>query len=236
MPDYLAGHSLGEYTALVCAGALDFDDAVALVHKRGQYMQSAVPEGQGAMAAILGLEDQVIESVCEQVNADIGKDGAVSAANFNAPGQVVISGHADAVRKATEKARQAGAKRVIPLAVSVPSHCSLMRLAAEKLAYDLQSVSLKAPKIPVVHNVTAKTCESEEEIRALLVRQLFSPVRWTQTMQYLKDAGVESVIECGPGKVLSGLFKRFDRRWPTASIQSPDDISKLDLNKRRNTA
>lgn len=225
MPSYLAGHSLGEYSALVCADALDFDDAVALVHKRGQYMQDAVPAGQGAMAAVLGLDDETVESVCATACEQLDAPGAVSAANFNAPGQVVISGTADGIAKASELAREAGAKRVMPLAVSVPSHCQLMRPAAEKLASDLYSVTVRQPTIPVIHNVTAQVADSVEDIRKLLAEQLYSPVRWTQTMRHLRASDVTHVAECGPGKVLCGLFKRFERAWPASSLQNPDDIT-----------
>ena len=227
LPDFLAGHSLGEYSALVCANALDFDEAVALVHKRGLYMQEAVPEGQGAMAAVLGLEDAAVEAVCQQASEALNQPGAVSPANYNSPGQVVISGTAAGVEKAAELAREAGARRVLPLAVSVPSHCQLMRPAAEKLATDLQAVTVRAPEIPVLHNVTAGTADSPQAIRQLLAEQLYSPVRWTQTMHRLRDEGIENVIECGPGKVLCGLFKRFDRKWPCASLQGPDNIPEI---------
>ncbi len=227
LPDFLAGHSLGEYSALVCANALDFDEAVALVHKRGLYMQEAVPEGQGAMAAVLGLEDAAVEAVCQQASEALNQPGAVSPANYNSPGQVVISGTAAGVEKAAELAREAGARRVLPLAVSVPSHCQLMRPAAEKLATDLQAVTVRAPEIPVLHNVTADSADSPQAIRQLLAEQLYSPVRWSQTMQRLRDEGIENVIECGPGKVLCGLFKRFDRKWPSASLQGPDNIPEI---------
>jgi len=226
-PDFLAGHSLGEYSALVCANALNFDDAVALVHKRGRYMQEAVPDGQGAMAAVLGLEDAAVEAICQQAGEALNHPGAVSPANYNSPGQVVVSGTAEGVEKVAELARAAGAKRVIPLAVSVPSHCQLMRPAAEKLAADLQATPLQQPEIPVLHNVSADTAPSPETIRELLAEQLYSPVQWTKTMQRLRDEKVSYVTECGPGKVLCGLFKRFDRRWPTASLQSPGDIAEI---------
>jgi len=227
LPDFLAGHSLGEYSALVCANALNFDDAVALVHKRGRYMQEAVPDGQGAMAAVLGLEDAAVEAICQQAGEALNHPGAVSPANYNSPGQVVVSGTAEGVEKVAELARAAGAKRVIPLAVSVPSHCQLMRPAAEKLAADLQATPLQQPEIPVLHNVSADMAPSPETIRELLAEQLYSPVQWTKTMQRLRDEKVSHVVECGPGKVLCGLFKRFDRRWPTASLQSPGDIAEI---------
>ncbi len=227
VPQALAGHSLGEYSALVCAEAMDFEDAVKLVHKRGLYMQEAAPLGSGAMAAILGLEDDQVEAICQQAEAALGPQQSVSAANFNSPGQVVISGTAAGVEKAAELAREAGAKRVLPLAVSVPSHCALMRPAAERLAADLAAVPIQQLTIPVFHNVTARTADSVDAIRQLLADQLHQPVRWTQTMQNLRDSGIEQVVECGPGKVLSGLFKRFDRRWPSATLHSPDDAAQI---------
>ncbi len=224
MPDYLAGHSLGEYSALVAAGALDFSDAVRLVHRRGQYMQQAVPRGAGAMAAVLGLDDESVESVCQAACQALDDPAAVSAANFNSPGQVVISGSSDGVARAGELARAAGAKRVMPLAVSVPSHCQLMRPAADQLAADLDSVVLRKPDIPVLHNVTARSAETAEEIQSLLTRQLYMPVHWTQIMQVLRNDGIQRVIECGPGKVLSGLVKRFDRTWSVMALHQPGDI------------
>ncbi len=220
-PAVMAGHSLGEYSALVCAGALDFEDAVALVHKRGQYMQQAVAEGAGAMAAVLGLEEADIVNVCREAG------GVVSPANFNSPGQIVIAGEKDAVQRASELASAAGAKRVIPLAVSVPSHCELMRPAAELLAQDLHGVNLQTPKIPVIQNVDVAAHEDPEAIKQALVDQLHSPVQWTRTMQAFADRGIEVVCECGPGKVLSGLFKRFDRQLtiiPMGDVKGAEEV------------
>lgn len=208
-PTYMAGHSLGEYSALVCAEALDFEEAVLLTHKRGQHMQQAVPAGTGAMAAVLGLTDEQVIDICEQ--ADV--NGNVSAANFNTPGQVVISGSKEAVAIASELAKQAGAKRVLPLPVSVPSHCQLMRMAAEKLAEDLTTVNLKSPMIPVIHNVDVLAHISPEKIKEALVKQLYQPVNWTQTNQFFMDNNIVNIIECGANKVLSGLAKRFNRSW-----------------------
>jgi [acyl-carrier-protein] S-malonyltransferase len=217
-PLYMAGHSLGEYSALVCAGALDFEDAVLLTHKRGQYMQQAVPEGTGAMAAVLGLTDGQVLDIC--------KDDNVTAANFNSPGQVVISGSKSAVEAASELAKEAGAKRVMPLPVSVPSHCELMRPAAEKLADDLMDVEIKSPMIPVIHNVDALTHISPERIKESLVKQLYKSVLWTQTNQYLLDNHIEIIAECGPNKVLSGLAKRFNRGWNIYSLNTTKGFEK----------
>lgn len=213
-PDYLAGHSLGEYTALVAAGALPFAGAVKLVEQRGEFMQSAVPVDSGAMAAILGLDDAQVAAVCEQAAGN----GHVAPANFNAPGQVVIAGDREAVERAIEAARDAGAKRAVALPVSVPSHCELMRPAAEQLDTALASVDIQSPTIPVVHNADVSTHSDPAAIRTALVEQLYRPVRWVETIQILKDKGVQGVVECGPGKVLAGLGKRIDRSLPTQAI------------------
>jgi [acyl-carrier-protein] S-malonyltransferase len=205
----MAGHSLGEYSALVCSGSLDLATALQLVHKRGLYMQEAVPAGQGSMAAILGLEPEIIEEACEQAQQDTKL--TVSPANFNSPGQIVIAGAADAVERAGVLCQDAGAKRVMPLAVSVPSHCELMRPAADKLAVDLQNIEFKVPAINILHNVDVASHADSDGIKKALIAQLYSPVRWTQTMEALQKNEVDTVAECGPGKVLSGLFKRFDR-------------------------
>ncbi len=204
LPARLAGHSLGEYTALVCAGAISFGDAVALVAKRGELMQQAVPEGAGAMAAILGLEDAAVRKVC----AAAGQGEVVEAVNFNAPGQVVIAGTQTAVTRATVLAKEAGAKRALLLPVSVPSHCALMQPAAQKLAVYLEQIAWQAPRIPVVSNVDVAVYETAAAIRDGLVRQLYQPVRWVEVIQSLVAAGTDSFIECGPGKVLAGLNKR----------------------------
>ncbi len=221
-PTFMAGHSLGEYSALVCAGALDFEDAVLLTHKRGQYMQEAVPEGTGAMAAVLGLSDEQVVDICAKADAN----GNVAAANFNSPGQVVISGSKEAVEKAGELAKEAGAKRVMPLPVSVPSHCQLMRPAADKLAEDLATMTLKSPEIPVVHNVDVLAHISPENIKISLVKQLYQSVRWTQTNQFLSDRKITHIVECGPAKVLSGLAKRFNRGWNINSLNTTKGFEK----------
>ena len=207
IPMIMAGHSLGEYTALVCAGALDFDDAVRLVAERGRYMQEAVPAGQGAMAAILGLEDAHVIQVC----GDAAQGEIVSAVNFNSPGQVVVAGGAAAVARAVDLAKQAGAKRAVLLPVSVPSHCALMKPAAERLAALLQTIVIKSPAVPVLHNADVQTYNDASKICDALVRQLHSPVRWTETVRAMTNAKVKTLVECGPGKVLAGLNKRIDR-------------------------
>lgn len=203
-PALMAGHSLGEYTALVCAGALDFGAALKLAALRGKLMQEAVPEGQGAMAALLGLEDDKVREICVQAAGN----ETVSAANFNAPGQVVISGGARAVERAIALAKQAGAKRAIPLPVSVPSHCALMRPAAEKLAAFLRKTPLQAPGIPVIHNADVAFHTDPDALRDILAKQLYQPVRWTETIRKMARTGIKTVLECGPGKVLCGLNKR----------------------------
>ena len=213
-PQYLAGHSLGEYTALVAAGAMGFADAVKLVEQRGEFMQTAVPAGTGAMAAVLGLDDDQIQQVC----AAAAGDGHVAAANYNAPGQVVIAGDAAAVDRAVEAAKTAGAKRAMPLPVSVPSHCELMRPAAERLATQLEAITIKSPAIPIIHNADVAEHKDAAAIRTALTQQLFEPVRWVETIQILKDKGVQHVVECGPGKVLAGLNKRIDRTLNTLPI------------------
>lgn len=206
-PHYLAGHSLGEYSALVASGVLSFQDGIKLVELRGQYMQQAVPDGQGAMAAILGLDDDAVKQVCLQAAGN----QIVEAVNFNSPGQVVIAGNINAVTKATELAKKQGAKRALILPVSVPSHCALMKPAAEKLSETLASVSISQAIIPVIHNVSVDTAQDDIAIKSLLAQQLYTPVRWVETIQWLSDHGVDKIIECGPGKVLSGLTKRIDK-------------------------
>lgn len=203
-PSYMAGHSLGEYSALVAAEALQFTDAVKLVAARGQFMQTAVPAGTGAMAAVIGLADDKVAAACEQA----AEGQVVAPVNYNSPGQVVIAGDKLAVERAAEACRQAGAKRVLPLPVSVPSHCALMQPAAEQLAAALADVSIHLPTIPVIHNVDVKAATSVEGIRSALVKQLYSPVRWTETISWLGEQGVTQAFEIGPGKVLTGLTKR----------------------------
>ncbi len=213
-PAYLAGHSLGEYSALVCAGVLSLSDAVKLVEKRGQYMQSAVPAGTGAMSAIIGLDDALIAKACDEA----AQGEVVSPVNYNSPGQVGSAGHKAAVERANERCKAAGAKRALPLPVSVPSHCALMRPAAEQLVKDLQTLSFHAPVISVVNNVDVAIAGDAAAIQDALVRQLFSPVRWTETIEYLAAQGVTEVIELGAGKVLSGLIKRINKELVTTSV------------------
>lgn len=218
----LAGHSLGEYTALVCAGALDFSDALALVRARGLYMQEAVPEGQGAMAAILGLDDEAIRRVCRELNSDTH---VVEAVNFNAPGQVVIAGEAATVECAMAGCKEAGAKLVKKLAVSVPSHCALMRPAARRLEAMLSNAVIYAPRLPVFHNIDATPRSEPEGIREALVRQLYSPVLWVDTINALNAQGAGVFLECGPGKVLSGLNKRIRRDIESIALHDVSGLS-----------
>jgi [acyl-carrier-protein] S-malonyltransferase len=220
-PAVVAGHSLGEFTALVCAESLEFADAVALVRFRGQVMQEAVPAGRGAMAAILGLEDEVVVAVC----AEAARGEVVEAVNFNSPGQVVIAGHAQAVQRAIEAATTRGAKRAVLLPVSVPSHSSLMHPAGERLREKLQGLTVRKPAIVYVSAVDARTHEAPDDIRAMLVRGLSSPVRWTQTLKSLIAPGISQVIECGPGKVLTGLNRRSARAEGLAFLALEDPAS-----------
>lgn len=213
-PALLAGHSLGEYAALVAADALGFADAIRLVRFRAEAMQAAVPEGVGAMAAILGLDDDTVRAAC----ADAAAGEVVEAVNLNSPGQVVIAGNKAAVERAMALARERGAKRALPLPVSVPSHSSLMLPAAGKLLAHLQSIAIAAPKIPVLHNTDVQSHADAAAIRAALAKQLHTPVRWVETVQALKAAGIERVIECGPGKVLTGLCKRIDDSLPALAL------------------
>ncbi|MDN0110055.1 ACP S-malonyltransferase [Yersinia mollaretii] len=204
LPTMMAGHSLGEYSALVCAGVLDFKQAVSLVELRGKLMQEAVPEGTGAMYAIIGLDNESIAKACEES----AQGQVVSPVNFNSPGQVVIAGNKEAVERAGAACKAAGAKRALPLPVSVPSHCALMKPAADKLAEALDNIEFQAPVFPIVNNVDVKTEVSPEAIRSALVRQLYNPVRWTESVEFIAAEGVELLLEVGPGKVLTGLTKR----------------------------
>lgn len=204
MPVVMAGHSLGEYSALVCAGVMDFKDAVRLVELRGKLMQEAVPEGTGAMAAIIGLDNDSIAKAC----AESAEGQVVAPVNFNSPGQVVIAGNKEAVERAGAACKAAGAKRALPLPVSVPSHCALMKPAADKLAVALQEITFNAPRIPVINNVDVAAESDADAIRSALVRQLYSPVRWTETVESMSAQGVGHLLEMGPGKVLTGLTKR----------------------------
>ena len=220
-PEVMAGHSLGEYSALVCAGVLDFQDAVKLVDLRGKLMQQAVPEGTGAMYAIIGLDNDAIINACKQ--AEQGE--VVSAVNFNSPGQVVIAGAKAAVERAAALCKEAGAKRALPLAVSVPSHCALMKPAADQLSVSLESITLKAPVVAVLNNVDVKAETDAVGIRNALVRQLYSPVRWTETVEKMAQNGVEVLVEVGPGKVLNGLTKRIVDSLQAVSV---NDVKSLD--------
>jgi [acyl-carrier-protein] S-malonyltransferase len=220
-PAWMAGHSLGEFTALVCAGSLGFADAIALVAQRGRFMQEAVPAGAGAMAAVLGLADDQVVAVCAQA----AQGGILEPVNFNSPGQVVIAGEAAAVERGIAAAKAAGAKRAILLPVSVPSHCALMRPAAERLAVTLAAITLQVPRIPVLHNVTVDAVAEPAAIRERLVRQLYSPVRWVETVRCLADQGVGLLLEAGPGKVLMGLTKRIDDRLEALAVLDPKGLA-----------
>ena len=219
-PHYLAGHSLGEYTALVASEAISFADALPLVKYRAEAMQSAVPEGVGAMAAILGLEDDVVRAVCTEA----AQNEVCEAVNFNSPGQVVIAGNKAAVERGMELAKEKGAKRALALPVSVPSHCALMQPAADKLAEYLKSVTVNAPKIPVIHNADVASYSDSAKIKDALVRQLYSPVRWVETVQAIHKMGATNSAECGPGKVLAGLTKRCVVELPCAALTSNEAI------------
>jgi [acyl-carrier-protein] S-malonyltransferase len=220
-PEVMAGHSLGEYSALVCAGVLDFQDAVKLVELRGKLMQQAVPEGTGAMYAIIGLDNDAIINACKQ--AEQGE--VVSAVNFNSPGQVVIAGAKAAVERSAALCKEAGAKRALPLAVSVPSHCALMKPAADQLSVSLESITLKEAGVSVLNNVDVKNEIEADAIRNALVRQLYSPVRWTETVEKMAQNGVEVLVEVGPGKVLNGLTKRIVDSLQAVSV---NDVKSLD--------
>jgi len=222
LPSYMAGHSLGEYTALVCANALNFADAVKLVEDRGRFMQDAVATGEGAMAAILGMEDDAVVSFCE---TNAGTD-VLEAVNFNSPGQVVIAGNVTAVNRAIENAKEAGAKKAVLLPVSVPSHCALMKPAAENLQNRLTNLNVRLPSIPVLHNANAQISESIDEIKANLVAQLYQPVQWVSCVNFLLKNNVETIIECGPGKVLAGLNKRISRKTPALPVFDVDSLQK----------
>ena len=217
VPALLAGHSLGEYTALVCAGVLPFDQAVSLVEDRGKAMQSAVAEGSGLMAAILGLDDAAVEILCRAA----AQGQVVTTANYNSPGQVVIAGDHDAVQRAIDLAREQGAKRAIPLSVSVPSHCALMRDAATVFAARIEAVDFTDAAIPVIQNVDATARTGSADIKAALIRQLHEPVRWVDSVHGMKAAGITTIIESGPGKVLTGLIKRIDRDMNALAINDP---------------
>lgn len=213
-PALMAGHSLGEYTALTCAGALDFADAIRLVRLRAEAMQSAVPEGVGAMAAVLGLDDDGVRAAC----AEAAQGEVLEAVNFNSPGQVVIAGNRAAVERGMLLVKEKGAKRALPLPVSVPSHCALMKPAAEKLRVALAEIAVRAPLVPVLHNADVASHATPDAIRDALARQLYSPVRWVESMFALRDQGIQLIAECGPGKVLVGLNKRTLDGVPTLAL------------------
>lgn len=221
-PALMAGHSLGEWSALVCAGVVDFKDAVRLVRNRGAYMQQAVPQGEGAMAAIIGLDDNVIKTICE--NACQGEE--VAAVNFNSPGQVVIAGNAGAVDRAIDGCKEAGAKRALPLPVSAPFHTNLMAPAAEKLSAEIMATTFSAPETLIVHNVHAQTESNPEAIKQLMIDQICSPVLWVDCVNTLVANGVDTVVECGAGKVLSGLCKRIDRSLGALATEDAASLEK----------
>ncbi|MBQ4853387.1 ACP S-malonyltransferase [Rhodanobacter sp. B2A1Ga4] len=219
-PAQLSGHSLGEYSALVCAGALSLHDAAALVAERGRLMQAAVPAGVGAMAAILGGDDAQIATVCEEV----AQGQVVAPANFNSPGQLVIAGNAEAVDRALARLAEQGVKKAIKLAVSVPSHCALMRGAADRLGERMATIDWRLPSIPVIQNAEAKSYATVDDIRGALQRQLYLPVRWTECVQALAAGGATRIAECGPGKVLTGLIKRIDKGIEARAIGTPAEL------------
>jgi [acyl-carrier-protein] S-malonyltransferase len=224
-PAYLAGHSLGEYSALVCAGVIDFTDAVKLVEARGQFMQKAVPAGTGAMYAIIGLHDDKVVASCEQ--AQIESNEVVAAVNFNSPGQIVIAGNKNATELAAKLCKKHGAKRALPLAVSVPSHCALMKPAAIQLASLLKDIQFQTPTIPVINNVNVAYPNAPDDIKQALIEQLYSPVRWTETVIRLAEFEVETLLEIGPGKVLTGLTKRIDKRLCCTAVNTLESVNSL---------
>ena len=220
VPSQMAGHSLGEWSALVCANVIDFADGLRIVEARGKYMQQAVPVGQGAMAAIIGLDDQAILNACSEASSL----GVVDAVNFNAPGQVVIAGSNNAVERAMEICKSAGAKRALPLPVSAPFHTSLMKPAADNLAEMVNAVTFRAPEVPIMHNVHAKNENDPAVVKALMLEQIYSPVKWVDCVKQLKASGASTLVECGPGKVLSGLAKRIDRELIALATESAADF------------
>lgn len=223
VPELLAGHSLGEYTALVCANALDFSTAIALVAQRGRIMQDAVPVGKGAMAAIVGLTEEQVLSICQEAS----QGEVLQPANYNSPGQIVIAGAAAAVQRAIELAQTQKAKMVKMLAVSIPSHCALMKEAALNLQEKLNSISMATPKIPVIHNADVEVYSDTDKIKNALVRQLYSPVRWVESVKYMQNHGVQGIFECGPGKVLMGLNKRIVNGIVLDIFGSPSNLQNV---------
>ncbi|SOC35457.1 ACP S-malonyltransferase [Ureibacillus acetophenoni] len=223
-PDYTAGHSLGEYSAFVTSGAISFEEAVQIVHKRGLFMNDAVPAGEGAMAAILGLDAQTLKEVCDKISAE---GDVVQLANLNCPGQIVISGTKDGVEKASVAAKEAGAKRAIPLVVSGPFHSELMREAAVKLENEIEKISINEPQIPIISNVGAEILQSVSEIKQEMIEQVYSPVLWEQDVRKMLELGVTTFIECGPGKVLSGLVKKVDRSVNTYCVYDEATLNEV---------
>ncbi len=224
-PDYVAGHSLGEYSALVCAGVLSFEEAVSIVRARGEYMEAAVPGGQGAMAAVLGADRDALTTLCSGITAE---GHVVELANMNCPGQIVISGSAQGVAAAAERVKEAGGKRAIPLEVSGPFHSSLMKEAANRLADKLEHASFHAPSVPVVANVTARPVDDAAAIRGLLVEQVYSPVLWQDSVEWMISQGVDTFVEIGPGSVLSGLIKKIDKSVKVINVNSLDSVNSLE--------
>jgi [acyl-carrier-protein] S-malonyltransferase len=224
-PDYVAGHSLGEYSALVCAGVLSFEEAVSIVRARGEYMEAAVPGGQGAMAAVLGADREALSELCKSITAE---GHVVELANMNCPGQIVISGSAQGVAAAAERVKEAGGKRAIPLEVSGPFHSTLMKEAANRLAGKLEQAAFNTPSVPVVANVTARPVEDAAAIRGLLVEQVYSPVLWHDSVEWMIAQGVDTFVEIGPGSVLSGLIKKIDKSVKVINVNSLDSISSLE--------
>ncbi|MBX4147455.1 ACP S-malonyltransferase [Paenibacillus lautus] len=224
-PDYVAGHSLGEYSALVCAGVLSFEEAVSIVKARGEYMEAAVPGGQGAMAAVLGADREALSELCKSITAE---GHVVELANMNCPGQIVISGSAQGVAAAAERVKEAGGKRAIPLEVSGPFHSTLMKEAANRLADKLEQAAFNTPSVPVVANVTARPVEDAAAIRGLLVEQVYSPVLWHDSVEWMIAQGVDTFVEIGPGSVLSGLIKKIDKSVKVINVNSLDSVSSLE--------
>ncbi|OME89600.1 MULTISPECIES: ACP S-malonyltransferase [Paenibacillus] len=224
-PDYVAGHSLGEYSALVCAGVLSFEEAVSIVRARGEYMEAAVPGSQGAMAAVLGADREALSELCKRITAE---GHVVELANMNCPGQIVISGSAQGVASAAERVKEAGGKRAIPLEVSGPFHSTLMKEAADRLAGKLEQAAFNTPSVPVVANVTARSVEDAAAIRGLLVEQVYSPVLWHDSVEWMIAQGVDTFVEIGPGSVLSGLIKKIDKSVKVINVNSLDSVSSLE--------
>lgn len=224
-PDYVAGHSLGEYSALVCAGVLSFEEAISIVRARGEYMEAAVPGGQGAMAAVLGADREALSELCKSITTE---GHVVELANMNCPGQSVISGSAQGVAAAAERVKEAGGKRAIPLEVSGPFHSTLMKEAANRLADKLEQAAFNTPSVPVVANVTARPVEDAAAIRGLLVEQVYSPVLWHDSVEWMIAQGVDTFVEIGPGSVLSGLIKKIDKSVKVINVNSLDSVSSLE--------